>query len=73
MTAAFLMLSGLAFLGALAGSPALLGVSDDAPVGDDDPKILAEIRALRRQVEALSKGTPGTSERVAPRRRSGGT
>jgi hypothetical protein len=54
------MVSGLAFLGALAGSlAALLGVSDDAPVGADDPEILAEIRALRRQVEALSKGASG--------------
>ncbi|HET8526179.1 MAG TPA: potassium channel family protein [Actinomycetota bacterium] len=60
VTAAFLMVSGLAFLGALAGSlAALLGVSDDAPVGPDDPEILDEIRALRRQVEALSKGTSG--------------
>jgi len=58
ITASFLMLSGLAFLGALAGSlAALLGVSDDTPVQASDPDILAEIRALRRQVDALSKGT----------------
>lgn len=57
VTAAFLMLSGLAFLGALAGSlAALLGVSDDTPVQAGDPEILAEIRSLRRQVEALPKG-----------------
>ena len=54
ITAAFLMLSGLAFLGALAGSlAALLGVSDDTPLRAEDPEILAEIRSLRRQVEAL--------------------
>jgi hypothetical protein len=45
------------FLGALAGSlAALLGVTDDTPVRAEDPEILAEIRSLRRQVEALSKG-----------------
>ena len=59
ITASFLMLSGLAFLGALAGSlAALLGVSDDAAVPVQDPEILSEIRALRREVEVLSKSTP---------------
>lgn len=58
ITAAFLMVSGLAFLGALAGSlSALLGVNEETPVRSEDPEILAEIRSLRRQVEALSKGT----------------
>ena len=56
ITAAFLMLSGLAFLGALAGSlAALLGVSDETPVRAENSEILAEIRSLRREVEALSK------------------
>ena len=59
-TAAFLMVSGLAFLGALAGSlAALLGVSEEPSVPVADPELLAEIRSLRRQVEALSKGTSG--------------
>ena len=58
ITAAVLMVSGVAVLGALAGSlAALLGVSEDAAVRAADPEVLAEIRALRKQVEALSGGT----------------
>jgi voltage-gated potassium channel len=58
VTAAFLMVSGLAFLGALAGSlAALLGVSDDTPAKPQDADVVAEIRALRREVERLSSAT----------------
>ena len=50
------MVSGLAFLGALAGSlAALLGVGDE-PVKAPDADLLEEIRALRRQIDALSRG-----------------
>jgi voltage-gated potassium channel len=63
ITATFLMLSGIAFLGALAGSlAALLGVSDVAPVPAQDPELLSEVRALRREVQALSKSASSAGD-----------